>query len=308
MLTPSTQTWPSVGFLGAGPVRVIKVYLDNELISVRLPPPVIYTGGIAPSLWSPTVGIGAFDVEPVEVDLSILLPKLTASSTIKVEVIAGKQTAGATNEETTTLENWICSGSLMVWEDSNVKQITGQVNTISSQPASQQITVNTPDSTSLDQTVGYEATVDCDSTLQVELYTGESQTYEFKSSQQVKFYNVQPYRASGSNSTCRSEISMVDELTCDGTTNRYSKTYLTVVNMNDTTTDNGSSEVIAVVVDQGSDRTRQLAGKKQYQWSEYQNGTALFVLKSSGNYGSGKTDTMVSLVEYDSGLSYHDSN
>lgn len=57
--------------IGNGPFREILAYFDGRLIGSTVPHPVIFTGGIVPSLWRPTVSIGgAFAIPSTWIDVS----------------------------------------------------------------------------------------------------------------------------------------------------------------------------------------------------------------------------------------------
>lgn len=78
--------------LGKGPVRHVKVYLNDVLVALESPKPVIFTGGISPALWSPVVGINAFDLGHIDVNLGAYLPLLWArGNKLRVEVVTGGQ-------------------------------------------------------------------------------------------------------------------------------------------------------------------------------------------------------------------------
>ncbi|OZJ03604.1 hypothetical protein BZG36_03695 [Bifiguratus adelaidae] len=56
---------------GNGPFREVLVYMDGQLIGTTVPLPVVFTGGVVPSLWRPTVSIGgAFNLPTFNIDIS----------------------------------------------------------------------------------------------------------------------------------------------------------------------------------------------------------------------------------------------
>ena len=52
---------------GYSPFREIQLYIDGALAGVVWPFPIIFTGGVAPGLWRPIVGIDAFDLREPEI-------------------------------------------------------------------------------------------------------------------------------------------------------------------------------------------------------------------------------------------------
>lgn len=60
-----------------GPFREVQLLIDGYLAGVVWPLPVIFSGGMAPNLWRPTVGIDTFDMREQEIDITPWLPYLT---------------------------------------------------------------------------------------------------------------------------------------------------------------------------------------------------------------------------------------
>lgn len=110
--------------MGHGPLRILHVYLsdgENEhLVSSVIPTPIIFTGGISPSLWKPCVGIDAFDMESFIVDLTPFLPLLENEKKpweLQLEIVSTlsddyKKTIG---------ENWIISGNILQWSNPDIQ-------------------------------------------------------------------------------------------------------------------------------------------------------------------------------------------
>jgi hypothetical protein len=61
---------------GFSPFREVQVYIDDQLAGVQWPFCVIFTDGVVPGLWSPIVGIDAFDLKEYEIDITPWLPVL----------------------------------------------------------------------------------------------------------------------------------------------------------------------------------------------------------------------------------------
>lgn len=50
--------------------RQVEILLDGRVIGIHWPFPVIFTGGVAPGLWRPIVGIDAYDLREHEIDIT----------------------------------------------------------------------------------------------------------------------------------------------------------------------------------------------------------------------------------------------
>lgn len=74
---------------GNYPSRLIEVTVDDSPAGLVLPFPVIFTGGLSPSLWIPNVGINAFDLPSYALDITPLLPKLWNGARVKIAITSG---------------------------------------------------------------------------------------------------------------------------------------------------------------------------------------------------------------------------
>jgi len=55
---------------GGGPIRLLQVSINNQIVGMVVPYPTVYTGGINPMLWRPLTGIESFKVVPYRFDLT----------------------------------------------------------------------------------------------------------------------------------------------------------------------------------------------------------------------------------------------
>ncbi|TYZ64378.1 hypothetical protein PybrP1_009058 [[Pythium] brassicae (nom. inval.)] len=62
-----------LGWCGGGPFREVQVLVDDELVGVVWPFPLLFTGGLNPYLWRPVVAIGAFDAPTYVLNLTPFL-------------------------------------------------------------------------------------------------------------------------------------------------------------------------------------------------------------------------------------------
>ncbi|ANB12364.1 hypothetical protein AWJ20_615 [Sugiyamaella lignohabitans] len=100
--------------VGGGPSRVIEVSINNRVAGFVFPYPVIFTGGISSYMWSPIVGIHAFDTPVYEIDISAFLPVLwETDARIDVRVMNGYNS-------TQINDGWLINANILTWETPSV--------------------------------------------------------------------------------------------------------------------------------------------------------------------------------------------
>lgn len=150
-------------FPGYSPFREVQVFIDGQLAGVQWPFPVIFTGGVVPSLHRPIVGIDAFDLREHEIDITAWLPYLSdgAEHTFSINVV-GLDDDGSTGAAITSPvgSSWYVTGKIFVWLDDEDSVTTGDVPTI--QASAPTITVSqsaTQNSTGANETLTYDTAV-----------------------------------------------------------------------------------------------------------------------------------------------------
>ncbi|KAJ4294465.1 hypothetical protein N0V90_008156 [Kalmusia sp. IMI 367209] len=106
---------------GFSPFREIQLFVDGTLAGVAWPFPVIFTGGVVPGFWRPVVGIDAFDLQEDEIDISAFLPTLCDGEEHTFEIkVAGISDDGKGNGHLTETvgSNWVVTGKVFIWLDS----------------------------------------------------------------------------------------------------------------------------------------------------------------------------------------------
>lgn len=119
---------------GFSPWREVQVLIDGAVAGVRWPFPIIFTGGVAPTLWRPTVGLDAFDLQEREIGITPWLGVLSTGTNHTFEIrIAGLVDNGETEANLTESVNtsWYVSGKIFVWLDDEDSITTGSAPTIS---------------------------------------------------------------------------------------------------------------------------------------------------------------------------------
>ncbi|KAI1389383.1 peptide-N4-(N-acetyl-beta-glucosaminyl)asparagine amidase A [Hypoxylon trugodes] len=105
--------------LGLSPFREVQLLIDGKLAGVQWPFPVIFTGGVVPSLHRPIVGLQAFDLREHQIDITPWLPLLCdgAEHTFAIKV-AGLNDSGADTNVTlteTVNDSWYVTGKIFLW-------------------------------------------------------------------------------------------------------------------------------------------------------------------------------------------------
>lgn len=147
VLTSDTQKFGNDTTLyGHSPFRELQVYIDGYLAGVAWPFPVIFTGGIVPGFWRPIVGIDAFDLREVEIDISPFIPLLSDGSahTFDIRVVGIDDDGNGNAYFTEAIEsNWVVTGKLFIWSGDISRNTTGIIPTIRAPEPSVQLRSST---------------------------------------------------------------------------------------------------------------------------------------------------------------------
>ncbi|KAK4144312.1 peptide N-acetyl-beta-D-glucosaminyl asparaginase amidase A-domain-containing protein [Dichotomopilus funicola] len=116
---------------GLSPFREVQVLIDGQLAGVQWPFPVVFTGGVVPSLHRPIAGIHAFDLREHEIDITPFLGLLCDGKdhtfTIRVAGLDNSASGGDGNTATlteTVNESWYVTGKLFLWLNPDSDAIT----------------------------------------------------------------------------------------------------------------------------------------------------------------------------------------
>ncbi|KAL7623484.1 hypothetical protein AAE478_007166 [Parahypoxylon ruwenzoriense] len=114
---------------GLSPFREVQVLIDGNLAGVQWPFPVIFTGGVVPSLHRPIVGLQAFDLREHQIDITPWLPVLCdgAQHTFAIRVAGLNNSEGSPDISLTEAVNdsWYVTGKIFVWLDEAGSVTTG---------------------------------------------------------------------------------------------------------------------------------------------------------------------------------------
>lgn len=184
-------------FLGHGPLRYVSVWVDGQKIASQSPQPFLFTGGYSPALWSPVVGINAFDLPSIDLDITPILPLLWESGNHNLKIQVDNGVDDFQGEGSGIGNDWIISANLLAYENSNVKNALGSSFVASESQKGQAFGVSIPYSKSLQQISSGRYSVDLSSLLLLELKNGELLNTSVLVLTIADQSNVQSYSESG---------------------------------------------------------------------------------------------------------------
>ncbi|KAI1207375.1 uncharacterized protein F4807DRAFT_469395 [Annulohypoxylon truncatum] len=168
--------------LGLSPFREVQLLIDGSLAGIQWPFPVIFTGGVVPSLHRPIVGLQAFDLREHQIDITPFLPLLCDGAehtfAIKVAGLNDRDNASTTLTDTVN-DSWYVTGKIFLWLDEEGSVTTGASAVVEyDEPTislSHRVTQN---ATGFNETLAFETfverTLTVRSTINSKSYTGES--------------------------------------------------------------------------------------------------------------------------------------
>ncbi|KAK4038269.1 peptide N-acetyl-beta-D-glucosaminyl asparaginase amidase A-domain-containing protein [Parachaetomium inaequale] len=154
---------------GLSPFREVQVLIDDKLAGVQWPFPVIFTGGVVPSLHRPIVGIHAFDLREHEIDVTPFLGLLCDGNdhTFTIRVAGLNNTEDDSTPATltdTVNESWYVTGKLFLWLDPDPTAITrGEIPIVMRPPptisTTRSVTTTISNNTTTNETLTYTTSV-----------------------------------------------------------------------------------------------------------------------------------------------------
>ncbi|KAI1453696.1 hypothetical protein F4805DRAFT_442519 [Annulohypoxylon moriforme] len=167
---------------GLSPFREVQLLIDGNLAGVQWPFPVVFTGGVVPSLHRPIVGLQAFDLKEHQIDITPFVPLLCDGAehtfVIKVAGLNDRENASIVLTDTVN-DSWYVTGKLFLWLDEEGSVTTGIGAFVEyDEPTialSRRVTQN---ATGFNETLAFETfvgrTLTVRSTINSKNYTGES--------------------------------------------------------------------------------------------------------------------------------------
>lgn len=107
--------------------REVQLFIDGQLAGIHAPFPIIFTGGLNPSFWSPIVGIDVFDEKEAEIDISPFLPVLCDGAPHNFTLrVVGLDDDGNNSATLSTGVGgyWQLTGKVFVWTEDDASFVT----------------------------------------------------------------------------------------------------------------------------------------------------------------------------------------
>ncbi|KAJ1326598.1 Peptide N-acetyl-beta-D-glucosaminyl asparaginase amidase A [Microdochium nivale] len=112
---------------GLSPFREVQLLIDGQLAGVSWPFPVIFTGGVTPSLHRPVVGLQAFDLREHQIDITPWLPRLCDGMPHDFSIrVVGIQDDGTDQGVLSDHvgASWYVTGKIFLWLDEDSASVT----------------------------------------------------------------------------------------------------------------------------------------------------------------------------------------
>jgi len=169
---------------GQGPFREVRLLIDGKIAGAVLPYPVIFTGGIAPSLWRPISAYGAIDLPSYILDVTPFVPLLTDGKAhqFTIDVVSSEA-------DHTILQNWYVSGLLQVVTDSSSKPTTGNMTVYDAPLYAHTSNTGTAGVGTLDVTVKATRKLH----IEADILSGSGKSTHVVSTQELSYSNRQSY-------------------------------------------------------------------------------------------------------------------
>ncbi|CAI4212185.1 unnamed protein product [Parascedosporium putredinis] len=105
--------------------REVQVFIDDHLVGVSWPYPVLFTGAMSPMMHRPIVGLNTFDLKEQEIDITPWLPLLCDGEdhTVSLRVVCLDDTAAGGPAIVPTPSNWVLTGKVFVWLDEDEAKV-----------------------------------------------------------------------------------------------------------------------------------------------------------------------------------------
>lgn len=274
---------------GHGPQRYVNVYFNGVKVATQVPQPVIFTGGISPSLWNPIVSIDAFDLKSIDLDLSVLLPALweSADNYLSVEVASSVEPASSSIGL-----NWITSANILTYENSAVLDASGLVGVPVEVPQHSNIVLSPPGSGFLSQILTGSLLIQVESLLNFTLESGKVLQSKVGLNTTGSTSHVGIYREYGNNQKIVQVGENKKSLWFEDATNQtppheLATTVLYPLVLSLEETDNPGDIVYDAKIVTHKHTKVKVDGVKALKIKTYQNGSSIFHVSPNGNHGTG---------------------
>ncbi|KAG6890692.1 hypothetical protein C0995_005065 [Termitomyces sp. Mi166 len=174
---------------GQGSFREVRLLIDGQIAGAALPYSVIFTGGLAPSLWRPIAAYGALDLPSYFLDATPFVPLLTDGNPheFTIDVVSAE-------DDHTILQNWYVSGLLQVITDSSSKPTTGNITVYNAPLYAQTNTTGNVGLGAVNITVQGSRDVH----VEAEILSGSGELTHVVWTQELAYSNTQSYSSNAS--------------------------------------------------------------------------------------------------------------
>ncbi|KIH93138.1 asparagine amidase a [Sporothrix brasiliensis 5110] len=215
-------------FPGFSPFREVQVLIDGRLAGVQWPFPVVFTGGVVPSLHRPIVGADVFDLREHEIDISPWLPVLCDGQPHTFSIlVAGLdddgQPSGVASLTKQVAASWYVTGKIFVWlddndgDDSSALVTTGTPPVVHDSGVAISVTQHLQqNATGANQTLTYSVSVARSFSVQGTLRTGAKGPRAVSWSQSLSYANEGVLTDFGNNQINNFTLSGSDKASGDG--------------------------------------------------------------------------------------------
>lgn len=283
-------------FLGHSPLRYVSVWVDGGRIAVQLPQPYVFTGGFSPPLWNPVVGLNAFDLVSIDIDVSPLLLLLWELAEHQLEISVDNGLDDFERTQSGIGHDWIIGANLLAYENSNVQHAHGRFLSVDEPCHGQSMGISLPYARTLHQFVLGEYTVDFSSELHIELHGGAKLSTTVAMGSAATAFNVQSYEQAGAvgqvvHSGCSRKWFRLTDNAAGSVfhENQMSTDYPLVISFKDKPTRRGYVSHYDIIIAKDIELT--IDGKTIMNEQNTQNGASHFVFRDGGVSGSSAMST-----------------
>ncbi|EKM55501.1 uncharacterized protein PHACADRAFT_256164, partial [Phanerochaete carnosa HHB-10118-sp] len=276
---------PSGTTYGDGPFRETRLFVDGLLAGVIFPYLVVFTGGIAPTLWRPIAAYAALDLPTYYIDLTPFVPILSDGKphNITLDVVSAEANH-------TINQNWYVTANLQVVLDPSDKATTGAM-TVHSAP----LYASTTTTGKVDAVGDVDFTVRASHNIHIEsdVVTGSGMRTHVVWSQTLSYENTQTYRQNASVQTLYQIAQGTMSSTHNGAQTLIDD-FTFPFSMNFTYTDTNWTTWITSVDHSYNRALLPAPFILQTNSQESQKANAFFELASTGNFGNGTSSNTFS--------------
>ncbi|KAI0695700.1 peptide N-acetyl-beta-D-glucosaminyl asparaginase amidase A-domain-containing protein [Cytidiella melzeri] len=279
---------PSGTTFGDGPFREVRLLLDGKVAGVVFPYLVVFTGGIAPTLWRPITAYATLDLPTYFIDLTPFVPTLAdgKSHVVSLDVLSAESNHSIN-------QNWYVTANLQVTLDKSSKPTTGQMTLYQVEPFA---STSTTGRVHANGEVDFTVTASRNLRIESQIRTGSGLETNVVWSQSLSYSNTQIYAKNASVQTLVQSSSGTFLSTHNGSP-ALSDTFSFPAAVNFTYLDPTWTNWTTAIDHSYNRALKATPFTLGTTIQEHQVATAFFQLSSGGNFGNGTSDNEFSYVD-----------